>query len=205
MISLDYVARQIGGAVKMALGAEDWRASLDRSVEDVFRSATAILISAPLVLLATLTARNAAARMPDASSAVLASAPLAAVVVGDLATFVADWAASLALLVALARATRAEKQAADLVLGFNWIQPVVVAVQLPAIALTAATGSRALGALLAMPALALAVMLLWGVVRRGLGAQPAPAGAIVVMLLLVGVVIDLFAGAAMRALLAGQS
>jgi hypothetical protein len=205
MISFEHAARQMSGAFKMALDQEGWREALDRSVDGVFRSFAVIFFALPLVVLATLTAKNAAARLPDVENSFVASAPLAALVVGDIASFVIDWWASLILLLMLARATGAEKEAADLVVGFNWIQPVVIAAQLPAIALTAATGSRALGGVLVIPAIAFAILLLWGVVRRGLNAQPAPAGAIVGMLLAVGVVVDLLAAAAMRGLFQAQA
>lgn len=189
----------------MAMGAEDWKSSLGRSVDDVFFSLSAFLFAAPLVVLASISAKRASARIPDIADPLYASTPLAALIVADLTTFALDWGASLALLLMLARATGAGKQAADLVVGYNWIQPIVVAAQLPAIALIAASASRTLGGLVGLPALALTLALLWGVVRRGLGAQPAPAAAIVVILVLVGVVIDLIAAAALRAVFVGQS
>ncbi|MFZ5616969.1 MAG: hypothetical protein ACOZAA_06585, partial [Pseudomonadota bacterium] len=85
------------------------------------------------------------------------------------------------------------------------IQPIVVALQLPAVALMAATASRTLGGLVGLPALAIILTLIWGVVRRGLGAQIGPSAAVVVLLVLVGAVIDLLSIAAMKALFVGQS
>lgn len=205
MILLDHAARQIGGAWKMAMGAEDWRAALGRSLDDVFGSFAAFLVAAPLVALLTVSARQAAIRISEASDPLYATAPIAALIAGDLVAFALDWAASLSLLILLARATGAGKRAADLIVGYNWIQPIVVALQLPAVALMAASASRTLGALVGLPALALALVLLWGVIRRGLGAQAGPSAAIIVMLIVVGAVIDVFASAAMTAVFAGQS
>lgn len=205
MISPDYAARQIGGALKMALGAKDWRASLGRTTDDVFAALAAFAICAPLVILATFAAKRAALRIPDLGDTLVRSAPLAALIFGDLVTFALDVAASLALLVMLARATGVGKQAAELIIGFAWIQPVLVAAQLPAIALMASTASRTAGALLALPALILTIALIFGIVRRGLGAKPAAAAAIVAMLIVVGAVIDIFVSAGLRALFAPQS
>lgn len=205
MISPDYAARQIGGALKMALGAKDWRASLGRTTDDVFAALAAFAICAPLVILATLAAKRAALRIPDLGDTLVRSAPLAALIFGDLVTFALDVAASFALLVMLARATGVGKQAAELIIGYAWIQPVLVAAQLPAIALMASTASRTAGALLALPALILTIALIFGIVRRGLGAKPAAAAAIVAMLIVVGAVIDIFVSAGLRALFAPQS
>jgi hypothetical protein len=205
MITADSAARQIGGVWKMATNADDWRAELDRSVDAVFASFAAFLISAPLVILYTASAKRAAARIPEFSDSFYVSAPLALLVIGDLLTFALDWAASLALLVMLARATGAGKHAADLIVGYNWIQPIITAVQLPAIAVMAATASATTGGLLGIPAFALTLFLIWGVVRRGLGSQPAPTAAIIVMLIVAGAVIDSLGGAVMRMLFAAQS
>jgi hypothetical protein len=205
MISSDYAARQIGGALKMAMGAKDWRASLGRTADDVFAALAALAIAAPLVILATLAAKRAALRIPDLGDTLVRSAPIAVLVVGDLVTYALDVAASLALLVMLARATGVGKQAAELIIGYAWIQPVIVAAQLPAIALTASTASRTAGGLLALPALVLTIALIWGIVRRGLNAKPAPAAAIVVMLVVVGAVIDLLVAAGLRGLFAPQA
>lgn len=205
MISPDDAARQIGGALKMAMGAKDWRASLGRTTDDVFAAFAAFAISAPLVVLATLAAKRAALRIPDLGDTLVRSAPLAALIVGDLVTYALDIAASLALLIMLARATGVGKQAAEIIIGYAWIQPIVVAAQLPALAVMASTASRSAGALLALPALILTIALIWGIVRRGLNARPAPAAAIVAMLIVVGALIDFFVAAGLRALLAPQS
>jgi len=204
MISFDHAARQIGGAWKMAFNAEDWKSTLDRGLDDVFASLSALAFASPLVVLASVAGRRAASRIPEFSDSIYVSAPLAALIVSDLATFALDWAASLALLLALARLTGAGRHAADLIVGYNWIQPVIAAAQLPAIALMAAAASRTLGGIVGLPAFALSLALLWGIVRRGLNAAPAPAAAIVVLLIFVGIAADLLCSAALKAALAVQ-
>jgi len=205
MITADTAARQIGGVWKMATNADDWRASLDRSIDAVFASFAAFVISAPLVVLYSISAKRAAARIPAFSDSLYVSAPLPLLVIGDLLTFALDWTASLTLLVMLARASGAGKRAADLIVGYNWTQPIITAVQLPAIAIMASTASAATGGLLGVPAFALTLFLIWGIVRRGLGSQPAPTAAIIVMLIIVGAVIDTFGGAVMRMFYTAQS
>ncbi len=202
MISFDNAARQIAGAWKMALGAEDWKASLDRTVDGVFASFAAFVYSIPFVVLFSISAKRAANRIPDFADTLYQTAPLAPLIIGDLFIYALDWAASLFLLVMLARATGAGKQAADLIVGYNWVQPVIAAAQLPSISVMASTASTAAGGLLGIPAFALTLFLIWGVVRRGLGAQPAPSAAVVAMLIIVGAVIDILGSAAMRALFA---
>ena len=196
MISLDGAARQIAGAWMMAFNAPDWRRRLARSTDDVFGSSAAIIISSALVGLAALTAKRAAARVPDLSE-VVAAAPLPALIGGNVLIFLLDWAASLTLLLMVVRA-------ADIIVGFNWIQPIVAAAQLPSIVLLAATASRPVAALAALPALAISLALLWGVVRRGLVAAPGRAAAIVAMLIVLGAAFDFFGDAAMWGLFAAQ-
>lgn len=203
MISFDEAARQMAGAWKMARGADDWRSSLDRTVDSVFSSFAAFAFAAPLVALFTLSAKRAAARIPDFSDSLYQTAPLIPLIAADLITFALDWAASLALLIMLARRTGAGKSAADLIVGYNWIQPLIAAAQLPSIAVMASTASTATGGLLGVPGFALTIFLIWGVVRRGLGAQATPTAAIIAMLIIVGAAIDIFASSAMRAIFTG--
>lgn len=205
MISLDVAARQIAGAWKMAFAVETWRDDLDRSIDGVFSSFAAFAFSLPLVMLFTLSAKRAAERAPELADSLYRTAPLAPLIIGDLIVYALDWAASITLLVMLARALGAGKLAADLIVGYNWIQPIVAAIQLPSIAIMASTASGAVGGALGIPAFSLTIVLIWGIVRRGLGAQASQAAAIVAMLVIVGAVIDIFGAAAMRTLTGDQS
>lgn len=201
---LDRAADGIGAALAMAFDREGWRSKLDDSVDGVFGSFRSVLFAAPLIILYSATAKRAADRIPALSNTVYGQLPATALIAADLATFLADWAASLFLLVMLARSLGATRRAAGLIVGFNWLQPVIVAVQLPAIALVAATSSTATGGMIALPALAFTLTLTWGLVRRGLDAKPAPAIAVVAMLLVIGVVIRALGDGALRALFGVQ-
>jgi hypothetical protein len=200
MKPLDDAARQIAGAFAMAAGRENWKSALDRSIDAVFASFAAFAFSAPLVVLFTLSARRAALRIPDFADTLYQKAQLAILIIGDLVTYAVDWGVSLALLLGLARATGAGKQAADLIVGYNWVQPAIAAVQLPPIAIMASTASAGAGGIAGLSAFAITLFFVWGVIRRGLNAPPASAVAILFMLIIVGALIDIFGSVAMRAI-----
>jgi hypothetical protein len=202
---LDEAARQMTGAWKMALAQADWEEAFDRSTEGVFGSFRAALIVAPLAALASATAAIAARRAPDLSASIYASAPTALLVVMDLLTLALDWLASLALLIGVAHATGATRNAGALIAGYNWTLPIITAAQLPPLALMSATSGAAWGAFAALPALALSFTLLWGVIRRGLGAGAAPTIAIMVALFIIGALADEVVTRFARLLLSAQS
>lgn len=199
MISFDEAARQAAGAWKMAFDAGDWKGSLNRSLDGVFGSFAAFFFAAPLIVLFTMSAKRAAMRIPDFPDTLYQSAPLFPLLVMDLATYAIDWGVSLTLLVMLSRASGAADRAADLIVGYNWIQPIIAAAQLPSIVIMSSTASVAAGGVLGLPAFALTILLIWGIIRRGINAAAAPAAAALVMLVIIGAVIDLFGSAALSA------
>lgn len=69
----------------------------------------------------------------------------------------------------------------------------------------AASASRGVGVAVALPAFAFSLALIFGVVRRGIGAERAQSGAIVFMLMLAGVAIDLFGAGVAQAIFPSQS
>lgn len=200
MSLLDGAARQIAGATAMAAGRENWKTSLDRSIDAVFSSFGAFVLSAPFVVLFTWSAKRAATRVPDLTGTLYEIAPLELLIVGDLTVYALDWVASLALLLTIARLTGGAGRAAEIIVGYNWIQPLVAAVQLPPVAIMASTASAGAGGVAGLPSFAITIYLIWGIIRRGLGAKAPAATAILVMLIIVGGVIEFFGSAAMRAL-----
>lgn len=205
MTFLDEAARQMTGAWKMAFGRDDWEDVFDRSAKGVFGSFRAVLIVVPLTILATFTATHAARRVSDLSTSIYAVASPAVLIPMDLTTLAVDWAASLALLVGAARATGATRNAGAMIAGYNWMLPVMTAAQLPPLALMAATGGAAWGGLVGMLTLALSIALIWGIIRRGLGAAPAPTIAVMAMLFALGVAADQLVTGFARAILPAQS
>jgi hypothetical protein len=189
----------------MATGAEGWRGSLDRSIDAVFTSAASLLICAPLIALFTFTAKRAAQRIPELSETLYFKAPLAALLVHEIAVFWITWAASLALLIAIARATGAGAKAAELIIGFNWVQPLIAAAQIPAIAVAASSASVTAGGLIGLCALALRFFLIFGIIRRGLGAEAGAAAAIVAMLVALSAAVEMLSSLITGAIFAPQS
>jgi len=205
MTYLDRAASQMGGAWAMAFNLEGWRDRLDLSTEGVFRSFNAFIFAAPLMALYSLTVMRAMERIPERAESIYNAAPAIAVVFGDLIFFAIDWAVGLILLLMLSRSLGVEKNAAGLIAGFNWSQPIVTAIQLPPVAIAAATASPAAATLLGLPALALAIAVLWGIVRRGLMIAVGPSIAVIAMLIVASAVIRAFGDAAMRAIFSVQS
>lgn len=197
MISLDETARQLAGAWKMAFDAPDWRAALARDTESVFASFWAIAWSAPLVVISSALGLRAAMKMPGVDPAAIPPAPPLIASAFDLVAAAATWVGSLALLLLIARRTGLAARAADIVVGWNWIQPITLLAAIPTAAAAAATGNASIAGVLAAPALILSIALYYGFVRRALGPAVGSAIGIVVLLVLVEALIELTAFALM--------
>jgi len=189
-MDFEYAARNIKGVWRLAFGGPDWRDDLDISVDGVFRSFWAIAFAAPFSVLAFLSARRAALASPDFDAAAIANAPLAVILTADIVGIALDWGASIAALVFTARALGAQKQMAQMIVGFNWAQVIAtIAVALP-VAVLGVTMSMDLFVLLYLPAVGFALALLWGVLRKSLPLNVSMTVALIVMLTLIGVIIN---------------
>lgn len=192
MLTLDQIARQITGVWNMAAGAPDWRAKLDRDTDSVFDSFYALALSAPMALATSALARRAALRSPDGDPTQIASIPPFLSALFDLVGLAVAWAASLALLVSIARRTGQTDKAADIVVGWNWLQPVTIVLGLPSIALAAA-GLHTVAVGMALLTLVLSVALYFGFVRRAFDAESGAAIGILVMLVVIEIFVDFLA------------
>ena len=201
MFDLDHAERQIAGVWKMAIGAEDWRDHLDRSVDGVFRSFTAIPISIPLHVGLFILYYRAAGSIADLPKSDLLGAGAGLFVAAQVFSMLMDWAASLALLVAFARGLNAENRIGDVLIGYNWSQILIVLIQIVPMGAMAITGASAFGAGLGLPAIALQFAILWGVLRRGYGKDIGVTIAMLAGLVLAGVVATWAAGSLAMALL----
>lgn len=195
----DYAARQIGGVWKMAWNLPGWEGALDRSVDGVFRSFWAALIAAPFVVLGFVSVRRAAARAPDFPDAPILAAPVFVATAIEVAAFAVDWGASLAALIVAARLLKAERHAADAIIGYNWLQVPTTAAQ--ALPLAASSLGREIAGLLFLPVLAFVVALYWGMLRRSLRIGPAAAAGLILLLTIVGLVANALVSTAGLALL----
>ena len=205
MISLDYAARQMTGAWKMAFGAENWRRSLDRSLEDVFASFQSIIFVAPLTLFFTFIAIGAADKGGALADTVYGKSSAPVLVFVEFLTLAFDWAASIAVLVVVARAFGGGREAAELIIGYNWTQPILAALRLPAMAIYAAGDAQPLSQAVELATLGLMIALVWGVVRRGLGAGFGVSAAVVAALLVCVGLADLAVASIAHAIISPQS
>lgn len=190
MIGFDRAAAQIGAAWGMAWNRPDWRDGLDRSVDGVFASFSAILFAAPFYVVSYAAIRRAAAGSQKPISDPILEAPAAIGVPAQLVGVLADWAASIVILIFAARIIGAEKRASELIAGYNWIQVPIAAVQaVPLVVLGLAGGQRYAGAFY-LPAVALVIALLWGVLRRALATGVAATAGVIILLTLAGLLVQ---------------
>ncbi|MEZ5896431.1 MAG: hypothetical protein R3C40_02660 [Parvularculaceae bacterium] len=190
MISLDDAARQFTGVWKMAFSADDWRRDLDRTEDGVFRSFWAMAFTAPLVALFSVTSFRALLKNAAAPDLAVLDLPLSVFVSAKLVSFALEWTACLTFLLVVARAGGAGRRAADIIVGYNWIQPITVAAQGPAIALIAATGDVGIGGFLVLPALGLSLALYWGVIRKSMETAVGQTMALIAALYVIGLSVD---------------
>ena len=123
MITINYVAQNIRGVWKMAFGGgEEWREDLDFTTDGVFKSLWAIVISAPLALLAFAAGRRAVMDTPQYHETIFANAPFSLLLAAEMGALVLYWSASIAALVMTAKAINASRQIACLIVAFNWSQ-----------------------------------------------------------------------------------
>ncbi|MGD9659511.1 MAG: hypothetical protein AB7P23_12650 [Amphiplicatus sp.] len=186
MIDLDYAARQIAGVWNMAWNREGWAAGLDRSVDGVFHSFWGILFAAPFALLGVVSLRRAASRIAEFPSSALLDAPFAFAVTTEMTAYVVDWAASLAALVLAARAMGASRRVADVIIGFNWLQPMIAIAEAAPLAIISFVSRRELLGVLLLPMFAFVLAVTWGVLRRSLAANVSTTVGLIALVVIVG-------------------
>jgi hypothetical protein len=199
MIRLDYAARQIGASWNMAFNRDGWTKELDRSVDGVFRSFGATALAFPFVAIAFLSIRRAAPA--SAAAEPIIAAPLAVGLAAQLVGYLADWVVALVLLLAIASALKADRRAADIIVGYNWLQPPVAAIMSAPFATLALPQGKIIAEILFLPALAAAIVLNWGLIRRALGADISVSLGILFLLTLVSLFVQAFAARAVLAVL----
>ena len=168
MTSFEYAGQHMRGVWRMARGDADWRNDMDQSVDGVFRSFWAIGYSTPFALLAFHSAQRAASLSPRYHETIFAKAPAPIVVGAEFFGFLVSWGASVLVLGAAARALKATRDAASLIIAFNWSQLLTMAVASVPAAFLAVTGATQFFVGLALPAIAFSFYILWGVLRRNL-------------------------------------
>ena len=185
MIGLDYITSQLVGVWRMALDRDDWRESLDRSIDGVFRSFWAIAFALPLALMQSFLLRRAAQKIDAEPYTAVAETPLGFLLAQNAVTFVFDWLVSIVALLVIARMLKAESGAGDIIVGYNWAMLAHTAAAIAPIALFATSGQEIIFVVASLPAVAFQLALLFGVIRRGFSATIPISIAIILMLTLV--------------------
>lgn len=171
MIDFEYAARHLRGIWQLAADNEDWREEMDLTLDGVFRSLWAIFLALPFSLLGFTAAARAIAQTPEYPRTMFSKAPLGVLLGLEVLTMVGAWFISIAILAFTARRIGASKQAAGLIVTFNWSQLFGgMVATIPALGLIA-TGSLEIFATLAIPSLIFSLFLIWSVVRKTLAAD----------------------------------
>lgn len=191
MIGFDYAASQLAGVWRMAWNRDGWRDELDRSVDGVFRSFWAAMFAAPFSLLSYYLLRNAAERLPNLPETPILQAPLLFGLSLEAIEYFVNWGAALVALILFARALGAGARISEIIIGFNWLHVFTAAIQSAPLIAFELTGARQLAGALAIASTVLILVLIWGVIRRGVGAPVAQSVGIVVFLMLLGLLVSL--------------
>ena len=185
-MTLDYASSQMAAAFKMAFDLPGWRDELDRTIDGVFRSAFAFLVAAPLAIASALLLRRVALQVdPATENAGLFFAPMPTLITAQLAILALDWALSIGVLIIAANLLGAGRRIADLIVGYNWGQALVVGLQILPLGGLAAGGPM-IGQALGLPSLALSLAIYWGLLRRSLAAAVGPTVVLIAALIMVG-------------------
>ncbi len=183
MINFDYIARHVRGVWRMAFGGHesDGGDGMDRSMDGVFASFWAIIITAPFAMVAFTADKQIAASSTEFSNTVYAKTPLPVLFTAEIIALAAYWAASIAALALTARSLNATRQVAGLIVAYNWGQLVIFMLSAAPAATLIFTGNLNLFALVALPAGIAGVFILWRILRQNL---PLTIGATIFLIVL---------------------
>lgn len=165
MIDFEYAGRQLRGVFLLVFTNKDWRADIDCSVNGVFLSFSAILLSAPFALLGFHAAHKAAAAAPEFPQSPYGQTPLAILMSAELIALASFWAASIFTLVISARLLQASRSAGGLIVAYNWGQLLIFLLSAAPAALLAFTYNVSLFALLALPVVVASLFITWRILR----------------------------------------
>lgn len=187
MINFDYAASQMAAVWNMAWNRPGWQDALDRSVDGVFKSFWAAAFAAPFPLLGYFSLRRAALNIPELRDTPLFQAPPAFGLTVEIIGYLVNWGAGLAALILLARALGAGARIADVIIGFNWLHVLTAIAQAIPQAVLGFAGQREIAGILSIPSAVLVIALIWGYIRRSLGASLARSLGILLFLILLSV------------------
>lgn len=185
MISGREIANGIGTAFAIAKGESDWAERVDMSAEQVFKSAWALPLAFPALLLSLEAQRRLAFENPvTASARLIIEMPGSAYFISQALVFVLVWAAEIALLATLGQRRDAGWKISPLIIGANWAKFVFTVFFGLITSLAIIGGVPGLAAVGGMLAYGLLFYLRWGLIRRTLDFTPArTAGTLAILVL----------------------
>jgi len=178
---LNYFLDHMTGVCAMAFNREGWEDNLDRSIRGVFRSFWLIvpcfIIVITLSFMLAPVYREVGADL-GLNSQILRPVPGTILI---FIKFLLEWFGSLGLLLFVAKKLDHQSYAADIVVGYNWLQMVLKLLFSFPLLVLMATRSLEISSLFTIGAMALSIALTWGVLRRAIPdvAPPITAGMMV--------------------------
>ncbi|MEM9897898.1 MAG: hypothetical protein AAF742_00805 [Pseudomonadota bacterium] len=183
----------------MATNDERWRDQLDTSANGVFRSAWAVFYSIPFSLTISFITWKSMDLAGDTQKHPFFYAGKMGFIGIQTSELLITWLAKIAALTFIARNLGAEGRITRILVGFNWAQPVFIVILTMASGVWAISPSSNLGHTVSLSVLAIQVMILWGVFRRGFESDAATTVAILGGIL----VVDILVTSAIRRLAIG--
>ncbi|MEM9422677.1 MAG: hypothetical protein AAF986_09260 [Pseudomonadota bacterium] len=189
MFQFEYARQQVTAVWKMATNDAGWRDQLDTSVDGVFRSAWAVLYAVLFSLAMSFFAWQSMSIADDTPKFPLFYAGKYIFIGVQTSEILIAWLANLVALTLIARNLGADGRIAQIIVGFNWAQPIVLFIQAMAYGVLAFSQSSTLGGIVFLPALVLQVLIVWGVLRRGFERDTGTTVAIIGGILLVDILV----------------
>ncbi len=187
MISSSEIGKSIAAVLAMAQGKEDWAGKLDLSVDGVFRSFWAMVLSLPLMVLVAETGRrlSLAAGSEDDRLAY----PVWLFTLQETLVRLMVWPAMLAILVTIAARSGAGWRVTPLIIAQNYASLLTYIVMGLALGLIVMADAVAYANIAIIVVAAFSIWLDWGILRRPLQLDVTSAALLLILLWVSGDII----------------
>ena len=165
MIKIEDAADRLHTILEMIAHQRDARKKFDLSEDSVFESLWAMVLAIGPILLFSLAAREAILSLESTDTPSIMRAPTIVYLAFQLFTSFATWAASLAILVFIARQIGEAKQAAHLIISVNWLNLLVYLTNCVPVVAFLITQSAPTFVVLLMPVAIINFLFLWRIIR----------------------------------------
>lgn len=168
MIDFEDAASHLTAVWRMVMGEDDGKSQIDASTDGVFRSLSALLLSAPFAALGVIAEDRVAALTPTYGDSIYGRAPLAMLLPLQLIIAAVIWLIMIVALGLITKRLNAGRAAAGLIVSYNWSQLLVyVAAAAPATVLVV-TGAVEIVAILYAAIVLLNIFVFWRILRAWL-------------------------------------